>query len=119
LSVAAIDGGLVVRVLEPIWQAKPETAGRVRGRTEAILDYAKSVGFRTGENPAAWKGNLAHAPPARARVRKVEHHASLPYRGAAGVHGRSAGATRARRPLSRIRDLDCLPDRRGDRRDLG
>jgi integrase len=79
LSVAAIDGGLVVRVLEPIWQAKPETAGRVRGRIEAILDYAKSVGFRTGENPAAWKGNLALALPACARVRKVEHHARLPY----------------------------------------
>ena len=49
------------------------------GRIEAILDYAKAIGYRAGENPAAWKGNLAHALPARARVRKVEHHASLPY----------------------------------------
>ncbi len=79
LPVAAIDTGLVVRVLEPIWRAKPETAGRVRGRIEAILDYAKAIGYRTGENPAAWKGNLAHALPARQKVRKVEHHASLPY----------------------------------------
>jgi integrase len=79
LPVGAIDTGLVVRVLQPIWQAKPETAGRVRGRIEAILDYAKAIGFRSGENPAAWKGNLAHALPARHRVRQVEHHASLPY----------------------------------------
>jgi integrase len=79
LPVSAIDTALVVRVLQPIWTTKPETAGRVRGRIEAILDYAKAIGFRTGENPAAWKGNLAHALPARQKVRKVEHHASLPY----------------------------------------
>jgi integrase len=79
LPVGAIDTGLVVRVLQPIWTTKPETAGRVRGRIEAILDYAKAIGFRSGENPAAWKGNLAHALPARHRVRQVEHHASLPY----------------------------------------
>jgi integrase len=79
LPVAAIDAGLVVRVLQPIWTTKPETAGRVRGRIEAILDYAKAIGYRTGENPAAWKGNLAHALPARRKVRKVEHHASLAY----------------------------------------
>jgi integrase len=79
LPVAAIDTGLVMRALQPIWTTKPETAGRVRGRIEAILDYAKAIGFRTGENPAAWKGNLAHALPARQKVRKVEHHASLPY----------------------------------------
>jgi integrase len=79
LPVAAIDTALVVRVLQPIWTTKPETAGRVRGRIEAILDYAKAIGFRSGENPAAWKGNLAHALPARQKVRKVEHHASLPY----------------------------------------
>jgi integrase len=79
LPVAAIDTGLVVRVLQPIWTTKPETAGRVRGRIEAILDYAKAIGYRTGENPAAWKGNLAHALPDRQKVRRVEHHASLPY----------------------------------------
>jgi integrase len=79
LPVAAIDAGLVVRVLQAIWTKKPETAGRVRGRIEAVLDYAKAIGFRTGENPAAWKGNLAHALPARQKVQKVEHHASLPY----------------------------------------
>jgi integrase len=79
LPVAAIDTGLMVRVLQPIWTTKPETAGRVRGRIEAILDYAKAIGYRSGENPAAWKGNLAHALPARHKVRTVEHHASLSY----------------------------------------
>src|SRR5216683_1045868 len=78
LPVAAIDAGLVVRVLDPIWAAKPETATRVRGRIEAVLDAATVRGFRQGPNPAQWKGNLAHILPARAKVRRVEHHAALP-----------------------------------------
>jgi integrase len=79
LPVAAIDTGMIVRVLQSIWATKPETAGRVRGRIEAILDYAKAIGYRSGENPAAWKGNLAHALPKRSKVAAVAHHASLPY----------------------------------------
>jgi integrase len=78
LPVSAIDAGLVVQVLDPIWAQKPETAGRVRGRIEAVLDAATVRGFRQGPNPAQWKGNLAHILPARAKVRKVEHHAALP-----------------------------------------
>jgi integrase len=78
LPVAAIDAGLVVQVLDPIWAEKPETASRVRGRIEAVLDAATVRGFRQGPNPAQWKGNLAHILPARARVRKVAHHAALP-----------------------------------------
>jgi integrase len=66
-------------VLDPILKTKPETATRVRGRIEAVLDYATVRGFREGPNPAQWKGNLAHTFPARAKVRKVEHHAALPY----------------------------------------
>ena len=77
LSVAAIDSGLVIQVLDPIWTEKPETAGRVRGRIEAVLDAATVRGFRRGPNPAQWKGNLAHILPARARVRKAAHHAAL------------------------------------------
>jgi integrase len=57
---------------------KTETASRVRGRIEAILDYAKARGIRQGDNPARWKGNLDHLLPAKARVRKVKHHAALP-----------------------------------------
>src|SRR3984893_8069962 len=81
LPVAVIDTGLVVQVLDPIWTEKPETASRVRGRIEAVLDAATVRGFRQGPNPAQWKGNLAHILPARAKVRRVEHHAALPYGG--------------------------------------
>jgi hypothetical protein len=73
LPVAAIDTGLVVQVLDPIWATKPETASRVRGRIEAVLDAATVRGFRQGPNPAQWKGNLVHVLPTRARVRKVAH----------------------------------------------
>src|SRR5262252_1691001 len=79
LSVQAIDTALVLKVLEPIWTEKPETAGRVRGRMESILDWAKVRGYRMGENPARWKGHLDHLLPARGKVRRVEHHAALPY----------------------------------------
>jgi integrase len=79
LPISAIDAGLVVQVLDPIWTVKPETASRVRGRIEAVLDAATVRGFRQGPNPAQWKGNLAHVLPAPAKVRKVEHHAALPF----------------------------------------
>jgi integrase len=79
LSVQAIDTTLVLKALEPIWTEKPETAGRVRGRIEVILDWAKVRGYRTGENPARWRGHLDKLLPARGKVRRVEHHAALPY----------------------------------------
>jgi integrase len=79
LSVQAVDTALVLKVLEPIWTVKPETAGRVRGRIESILDWAKVRGYRTGENPARWRGHLDKLLPARSKVRRVEHHAALPY----------------------------------------
>jgi integrase len=79
LPVATIDAGLVVQALDPIWREKPETATRVRGRIEAVIDAATVRGFRQGPNPAAWKGNLAHILPARAKVRKVEHHAAISF----------------------------------------
>src|SRR5215471_17840092 len=79
LSAQAIDTALVLKVLEPIWTTKPETAGRVRGRIESILDWAKVRGYRAGENPARWRGHLDKLLPARSKVRRVEHHAALPY----------------------------------------
>jgi integrase len=79
LSIQAIDTALVLRVLEPIWKTKPETSSRVRGRIEAILDGAKSRGLRQGENPARWRGHLEHQLPAPSKVRRVKHHAALPY----------------------------------------
>jgi integrase len=79
LPVQAIDTALVLKCLEPIWTTKPETASRVRGRVENVLDWAKVRGYRTGENPARWRGHLDKLLPARSKVRKVEHHAALPY----------------------------------------
>jgi integrase len=79
LSAQAIDTALVHKVLEPIWTEKPETAGRVRGRIEAVLDWAKVRGYRVGENPARWRGHFDKLLPALSKVRKVEHHAALPY----------------------------------------
>jgi integrase len=79
LSVGAIDTGLVLKALEPMWAVKSETASRVRGRIEAILDWAKARGYRTGENPARWRGHLDKLLPAKSKVRKVEHHPALPY----------------------------------------
>jgi integrase len=84
LPVQAIDTGLVVKVLEPIWVTKPETAGRVRGRIETILDWARAREYRTGENPARWKGHLDQLLPARSKLQKVEHHAALPYAALSG-----------------------------------
>ncbi|HEX2151641.1 MAG TPA: hypothetical protein VHG31_06560 [Stellaceae bacterium] len=68
-----------MQVLDPIWATKPETASRVRGRIEAVLDAATVRGYHEGPNPAQWKGNLAHILPARAKVRRVEHHAALSF----------------------------------------
>src|SRR5262249_49795343 len=74
LSVAAIDVGLVLQVLEPIWKTRTETASRVRGRIEAILDWARVHKLREGENPARWRGHLKHLLPEKFKLRKVIHH---------------------------------------------
>jgi integrase len=79
LPVQGVDVGLVLKAIEPIWTTKPETAGRVRGRIEVILDWAAVRGYRQGENPARWRGHLDKLLPARAKVRRIEHHAALPY----------------------------------------
>jgi integrase len=85
LHVADIDTGEVLKVLEqeykgkPLWNAIPETASRVRGRIEAVLDWSKIRGSRTGENPARWEGHLEHKLPARSKVQKIKHHPALPY----------------------------------------
>ena len=79
LPVAAVDTALVVKVLDPIWSKKPETASRLRGRIEAVLDFATVRGYRVGENPARWKGHLKEAFPALNKLRKIRHHAALAY----------------------------------------
>ena len=99
LPVQAIDTGLVMKAIEQIWTVKPETAGRVRGRIEVILDWARVRGYRAGENPARWKGHLDHLLPARSKVAKVEHHAAIPYAElpvfVAGLRQREGVAARA------------------------
>lgn len=71
----------VVKILEPIWATKTETASRVRGRIEAVLDWAKVRGFRdkSSENPARWRGHLDKLLPAKTKVAKVNHHEAMPY----------------------------------------
>jgi integrase len=79
MPVQQIDVGLIVRILEPIWATKTETATRVRGRIESVLDWARTRGYRTGDNPARWRGHLENLLPKRSRVRKVKHYPALPY----------------------------------------
>jgi integrase len=79
LPVAGVDTGLVLKILRPIWNAKPETANRVRGRIETILDWAKTHSYRKGDNPALWKGHLDNVLPKRSKVKRVRHHPALPY----------------------------------------
>ena len=79
LPVAALDTGLVLRAIEPIWSVKPETAGRLRGRIEKVWDWAKGRGYCQGENPARWRGHLELQLPAKSKVKKVVHHAALPF----------------------------------------
>jgi integrase len=99
LPVQLVDVGLVMKAIEPLWATKPETAGRVRGRIERILDWAKVRGYRHGENPARWRGHLDHLLPARGKIRRVQHHAALAYAEipafVTALRGRNAIAARA------------------------
>jgi len=79
LPVQAVDTGLVIKAVEPLWTGKTETASRVRGRIESVLDWATARGYRQGENPARWRGHLENLLPKRSKVRRVEHHAALAY----------------------------------------
>lgn len=80
VSVADVDTSHVLAALRPIWTAKAETASRLRGRIEAVLDYATVHKWREGPNPARWKGHLALTLKARGEVKKVEHHAAVDWR---------------------------------------
>jgi integrase len=80
LPVGCVDKGAVMKIIEPLWRSKTETAARVRGRIERILDYAKARGWRDGDNPARWRGHLEQMLPKRSRVQRVEHLAALPWR---------------------------------------
>jgi integrase len=80
LDVADVDVAAVLRVIEPIWTAKPETASRVRGRIEAVLSWATARKYRHGDNPARWRGHLDTLLPSRRKVQRVTHQPALPYK---------------------------------------
>ncbi len=99
LDVAAVDLPHVMRILEPIWTRKTETAKRLRGRIEMVLDWAAARGFRSGPNPARWRGHLDKLLAKPSKVHRVVHHRALPLddiaafmvrlRGAEGVGARA------------------------------
>jgi integrase len=78
LRVDRIETADVLETLKPLWTEKPETASRLRGRIERVLDAAKAQGFRSGENPARWRGHLDHLLPKRQKLTRG-HHAALPF----------------------------------------
>lgn len=77
--LAEIDTTYVLAAVQPIWLTKPETASRLRGRIETVLNWGAAQGMREGENPARWKGHLEMILPAKSKVRKVKHHAALDF----------------------------------------
>jgi integrase len=79
-----IDTEAILAVLKPLWTAKPETASRLRGRIESVLDAAKAQGHRVGENPATWRGHLSHLLPKRPKLKRG-HHTAMPYRDITGL----------------------------------
>jgi integrase len=99
MPVDQIDTDAVMKVLAPIWAAKPETASRVRSRIELVLDWATVRKFRNGDNPARWRGHIKHLLPAPSKVRAVANHSAMPYEALpaflARVRGREAVSARA------------------------
>jgi integrase len=99
VPVSAIETQYVEAALRPLWLAKPETASKLRGRIEAILDFAAVQGWRDGANPARWRGHLDKLFPSRSKVKPVKHHAALPWPHAgplmAALRARDAMAARA------------------------
>jgi len=77
--VQQVDSEAIMRVLRPLWDRIPETGSRLRGRIEAVLDAATARGWRTGENPARWKGHLASRLPSPRKVKAAVHHPALPW----------------------------------------
>jgi integrase len=80
LPVSAVDTGHVTKILESIWGTVTETASRVRGRIEVILNYAKTNGWRSGENPAVWRGHLENIFAKKSKVAPVEHHPAMDWK---------------------------------------
>ncbi|HVA54623.1 MAG TPA: integrase arm-type DNA-binding domain-containing protein, partial [Gammaproteobacteria bacterium] len=79
LPIKDVTSARVLEVLEPIWNTKPETAARLRGRIESVWNWAKARKYCTGDNPATWRGNLKDLLPALKKSERVKHHPALPY----------------------------------------
>lgn len=79
VAVSLVTTEMVLDAIQPIWHSMPETASRVRGRIEVVIDWAKARGAFSGENPARWRGHLANLLPKPSKVAKVEHHAAMPF----------------------------------------
>ena len=92
LPVDVADTSLVLTALEPVWTQKPETASRLRGRIESVLDWAAARGLREGETPARWRGHLENLLPARAKLAAVKHHRAVPWREMPEAWAKIAGA---------------------------
>ena len=96
VSVGEVDTGAVAKILEPLWREKTETASRLRGRIELILASATARGWRSGANPARWRGHFDQLLPKRSKAQRVEHYAALPWR--------EVGAF-----MTRLRQLNGIP----------
>jgi len=105
LPVQAIDTAMVLKCIRPLWHDRTETASRVRGRIELILDYAKAHEYRTGENPARWRGHIDKLLPKPEKVAAPDHHAALAY---ADI-GAFMADLRERNSSSARAILDCEP----------
>jgi integrase len=79
LPVQDVDTALVMKIIEPLWNAKTETASRLRGRIETVLDWAKTRDFRRGDNPARWRGHIQTLLPPRRKIAKTIHHPALKF----------------------------------------
>lgn len=88
LPVYAIELPHILKILEPIWTEKTETATRVRGRIESVLAWATVSGYREGDNPARWKGNLDAVLPKPGKLKGVKHHRAIPWQGIAEFMGK-------------------------------
>lgn len=99
LPVAEVDTGLVVKCLVPIWESKTETASRLRGRIESVLDWATTSGYRAGDNPARWKGHLENLLATISKSSRTRNHPSLPWQRIgtfmAALRAREGGSARA------------------------
>ena len=112
LPVAAIDTGAILQVLEPEWRTKAPTLSRVRGRIEQILDFAAVRGWRSGENPARWRGHLDKLLPSPKKLKPVQHLAALPWSEAPGLWQELASRTDM--PALALRLLLLTAVRRGE-----